>query len=82
METKTCKILTPVTYYLNLLPSMAAVYPWFYTCLFKPAGTQPAGPLILPDDSNKVKTILQINKDGTHTKVKLIGYSSLYNQYT
>ena len=64
-----------VTYSLDFLPSMAAIHPWFYTNLFKPAGPQPAGPQpsrppALEDDSFEVKTILQINKHGIYAKVK------------
>ena len=58
------------TYSLDLLPSMAAVHPWFHTSLLKPSGPQPAGPPALADDSYKVEAILQINKRGTHAKVK------------
>ena len=60
----------PGTYHLDLLPSMAAIHPWFHTNLLKPAGPQPAGPPALEDDSYKVEAILQINKRGTHAKVK------------
>ena len=34
----------PGAYCLDLLPSMVAVHPWFYTSLLKPAEPQPAGP--------------------------------------
>ena len=70
----------PCTYCLDLLPSIAAVHPWFYTSLFKPAGPQPAGPPALEDDSYKVEAILQINKHGTHAKVKWLGCDSSHNQ--
>ena len=60
----------PGIYCLDLLPSIAAVQPWFHTSLFKPAGPQPIKPPALEDDSYKVETILQINKHGTHDKVK------------
>ena len=60
----------PGIYCLDLLPSMAAVHPWFYTSLLKPAGPQPSGPPALEDNSYKVEAILQINKHGTHAKVK------------
>ena len=55
---------------------MAAIHLWFYTSLLKPAGPQPVGPPILEDDSFKVTAIIQINKRGTHAKVKWVGYDS------
>ena len=60
----------PGLYHLDLLPSMAVVHPWFHTNLLKPARPQPAGPSTLEDDSYEVKAIFQINKHGTHAKVK------------
>ena len=71
----------PVTYHLDLPPSMAAVHPWFHTSLLKPAGPQPAGPPVLEDDSYEVEAIIQINKHGTHAKVKWMGYDYPYNQW-
>ena len=71
----------PGIYCLDLLPSMAAVHSWFYTDLFKPAGLKPFGPPALEDDYYKVEAILQINKHGTHSKVKWIGYDSFHNQW-
>ena len=71
----------PGTYHLDLLPSIAAVHPWFYNNLFKPAGPQPAGPPTLADDSYKVKAILQINKHKVHAKVKWEGYDPSQNRW-
>ena len=59
---------------------MAAVHPWFYASLLKPAGPQPAGPPALEDNYYEVEAILQINKRGTHAKVKWMGYDSSHNQ--
>ena len=61
---------------LDLPLIMATVYPWFHISLLKPAGPQPFGPPALEDDSYEVETILQINKRGTHAKVKWIGNHS------
>ena len=59
---------------------MAAVNPWFYTSLLKPGGPQSTMSLALADDSYEVEAILQINKCGTHAKVKWVGYDSSHNQ--
>ena len=59
---------------MNIPPSMAAIHPWFFNGLLKPAGPQPAGPPALEDEPYKIKAILQINKCGTHSKVKWICY--------
>ena len=48
----------PSTYCLDLLLTMTAVHSWFHTSLLKPAGSQPAGPAVLEDDSHKVEAIL------------------------
>ena len=71
----------PGTYCLGVPPNMPAVHPWFHTSLLKPAGSQTSGPPTLEDDSYKVEAILQINKRGTHAKVKWMGYDSLHNQW-
>ena len=71
----------PSTYCLDLLPSMAAFRAWFHTNPLKPARHQYAGPPALADDSFEVKAILQIEKHGTHAKVKWVGYDSSYNQW-
>ena len=63
------KATEPGTYHLDLPPIIAAVHPWFQNSLFKPARPQPAGPPVL-EDGYKVEAILQINKPGTHAKVK------------
>ena len=55
--------------------------PWFYTSLLKPIGPQTSGPPALVDDYYEVEAILQINKRGTHAKVKLVGYDSSQNQW-
>ena len=68
-------------YCLDIPTSMAAIDPWFHTSLFKPGRPQPAGPPALEDDSYKVEAILQINKHGTHAKLKWMGYDSSYNQW-
>ena len=70
----------PGTYHLALLPSMAAVHPWFHTSLLKRAGPQPARPPALVDDSYEVETILHINKSEIHTKIKCMGYDSSQKQ--
>ena len=68
--------------HLDLLPSMAAIHPWFHISLLKPARTQPVGPTALKDyHSYEVEAILQINKYGTHSKVKWVGYDSSSNQW-
>ena len=76
-----CRVMSKGTgtYHLDLLPSMASVHPWFHTSLLKPAGPQPAGPPALADDSYKVEDILQINKRGTHAKMKCNGNDSPHN---
>ena len=71
----------PDTYCLDLPTSMAAVHPWFHVSFLKPAGPQPAGPSALEDDSYEVEAIFQINKRGTRTKVKWMGYDSSHNQW-
>ena len=48
----------PGIYCLDLLPSMAAVQPWFHTGFLKPAGPQPSGPPALEDNCYKVGAIL------------------------
>ena len=70
----------PSTYCLDPPPSMAAVHPWFYTSLLKPAGPQTAGPPVLEDDSYEFKAIFQINKRRINAKVKWIGYNSSCTQ--
>ena len=60
---------------------MAAVHQWFHTSLFKSAGSQPAWPPVLENDSYEVKAILQIKKHKTHANIKWIGYDSLQNQW-
>ena len=71
----------PGTYHLDLQPSMDAIHPWFHTSFLKPAGPHSSRPLTLEDDSYKVKTILKINKRGTHAKEKWMGYNSSHNQW-
>ena len=71
----------PDTYCLDLPLFTAAVHPWFHTNLLKLAGPQPAGPPALEDDSYEVEAILQINKRGTHAKVKQMGYDYSQNQW-
>ena len=41
----------PGTYCLDLLPSMAAIHPWFNTSLLKPAVPQPARGPAMEDNS-------------------------------
>ena len=60
---------------------MAAIQPWFHTSLLNPTGPQPIGTPALEDDSYEVEAILQINKHGTCTKVKWMGYDSSHNQW-
>ena len=70
----------PGTFYLDFLPSMAAIQPWFHTSLVKPAGPQPVGPPSLEDDY-KVEAILQINKHEPHGKLNWMCYDSSHNQW-
>ena len=58
------------TYFMDLLPSMADVYPWFHTSPLKPAGPHSAGAPALEDNSYEVETIFQINKHGTYAQMK------------
>ena len=72
----------PITYHLDLPPSMATVHPYFHTRLLKPTGLQPtrpqpSGPPALNDDSYEV--IFQINKYGIYARVKYIGYDYSHN---
>ena len=68
-------------YCLDLPPSIAAVQPWFRNNFPKQGGPEPAGSPALKYDSYEVEAILQINKRGTHAKVKLMGYDSSQNQW-
>ena len=49
---------------------MAAIYLWFYTSPLKPARLEPTGLPVMDNDSQAVEATLQINKYGTHAKVK------------
>ena len=69
------------TYCLDPPPSMAAVYPWFHTSLFKPDVPHSDLPPALENDSYEVEDIFQINKHGTHSKVKCPGYNYYYSQW-
>ena len=65
---------------LDILPSIAAIYPWFYTSLLKLCGPQPAWLPMLKDDSYEVEAIFQINKRGTNAKVNWLGNIFSQNQ--
>ena len=59
---------------------MVAVYPWFHTSLYKPAGPHSIGPSMLEDDSYEVEAILQVNKHEKKAIVRYMDYNSYYNQ--
>ena len=60
----------PSTYYLELLPCIAAFHLWFHASPLKSIGPQPGRWPVMEDDSYEVEAILLINKHSIRAKVK------------